>query len=78
MLKTKLKCIRHIFVFNNEVEAIWYPSDPNGKEHQLFTVSFKLKTSYGGKSISKQIKGPASAASSLHHLKWILKDNAPE
>lgn len=75
---SKLKCIRHVFVFNNGTEVIWYPTDPNGKEHQLFTVSFHLKTSWGGKAVSREIMGPASAKSSLHYLKQVLKDNPPE
>jgi hypothetical protein len=78
MLKSKLKCVRHVFVFNNDAEVLWYPSSPDGKQHQIFTVSFKLKTSYGGKSVSKQIKGPASAKCSLHHLKLVLQDNPSE
>lgn len=78
MQMSKLKCVRHVFVFNEGSEVVWWPTDANAKEHQLFTVSFRLKTSWGGKSVSQKIMGPASAASSLHHLKLVLKDNPPE
>jgi hypothetical protein len=75
---SKLKCVRHVFVFNDGSEVAWYPTDPNGKGHQLFAVAFRIKTSYGSLSFSDQIVGPASAAASLHYLKLILKDNVPE
>jgi hypothetical protein len=31
--KSKLKCIRHAFVFNDKSEVIWAPMDEEGKEH---------------------------------------------
>lgn len=75
MLTSKLKCVRHEFVFNDGSEVTWYPEDQEGNQHQWFTVYFRLKRLDGGKNISHKIKGPASAKASLHHLKWVLKEN---
>jgi len=72
--KSKLKCIKHTFVFNDHSEVIWTPMDQEAKQHQRFRVCFKIRQEAGPRIIAKILQGPASSAASLHELKIVLED----
>lgn len=62
------------------MERRWYggPLIQMEKNINYLKLIFILKHHGGGKGVSKEIMGPASAKSSLHYLKHVLNDNPPE
>jgi hypothetical protein len=73
--KEKLTVKIHSFYFSNGVYVKWSPVNENGKGHDLFNVVIEFpSTDRGSDIIREQKMGPASAAASLHLLKWAIKD----
>lgn len=72
---SKLIVLIHSFYFNDGTYVKWFPVNEGGKAHDLFDVVIEFPpTDRGSDIVRSQHMGPASAAASLHLLKWAKKD----
>jgi hypothetical protein len=71
---SKIKCSLHRFDFSDDSMITWTPLDINVNQHGLFNVDIIYKDEQNiYQKVSKQQRGPASAAASLHLLKLTKK-----
>jgi len=63
-------CTAYSYSFSDGSTVTWSPLSVLAKGHDKYSVLFNMAD---GRSITKEITGPASSASSLHHLKNIYK-----
>lgn len=63
-------CTAYSYSFSDGSAVTWSPLTKEAKGHDKFSVLFNMAD---GRSITKEIAGPAPASSSLHHLKNIYR-----
>ena len=74
-MKSKLFVKIHSFYFSDGTYVKWFPATESGKAHDLFKVVIEFPpTERGSDIVRQQHMGPASAAASLHLLKWAIKE----
>lgn len=71
---SSIRCIKRRYEFSDGSVVLWTPNDGSGKAHASFTVDICLKA-YGGVYVARlQKEGPPSEKTSLHWLKWEIKE----